>query len=65
MDQKIPKTERDSILMAAIGSEVLWILPYEQDEEGSPHRRGKYSQNYQITDTSGRVLFLELTTTLC
>ncbi|MGN0673398.1 MAG: tRNA lysidine(34) synthetase TilS [Anaerovoracaceae bacterium] len=65
VDQKVPKIERDSVLMAAIGSEVLWILPSGQDGDGVLHRRGKYSQNYQITDTSGRVLFLELISTLC
>ena len=43
VDMKIPKAERDQVLLAAIGSEVLWILP------GKDYR-GRRSSAYRASD---------------
>lgn len=43
VDMKIPKALRDSVKLAAIGSEVLWIIP----ENGL---RGRYSAAYKAED---------------
>lgn len=61
VDAKIVQSERDSILVAAIGSEILWIVPNAQLPSAKQRENGRFSQNYQLTDTSERVLFLELT----
>ena len=48
VDTKIPKNDRDAVLMACIDSEVLWVCG------------NRFSQNFQINDTTERVLFLEV-----
>lgn len=60
VDAKIAQSERDSILLVAIGSEVLWIVPNDKLPTASQQRNGRFSQNYQLTNTSERVLFIEL-----
>lgn len=60
VDAKIVQSERDSILLVAIGSEILWIVPDNQLPTASQRDKGRFSQNYQIKDTTERVLFLEL-----
>lgn len=65
VDEKIPSAERDSFKLIAIGSEILWIVPNNKFSTEYLRKNGKFSQNYQITDKSTRVLFLELTHSLC
>lgn len=65
VDSKIPSADRDKVKLIAIGSEILWIVPDNEFPTDSLRKYGKFSQNYQITDKSTRILFLELTTTLC
>ncbi|WLD76706.1 tRNA lysidine(34) synthetase TilS [Mogibacterium neglectum] len=60
VDEKVPKSSRDEIKLAVIGSEILWILPDEMFRSERYKIKGKYSQKYQIDDSSERVLFLEL-----
>ena len=60
VDEKVPKASRDEIKLAAIGSEILWILPNEMFKSECYKNNGKYSQNYQIDNSSENVLFLEL-----
>lgn len=60
VDDKVSKTVRDSILMACIDSEVLWILPNEAFSSYDLQEKGKFSHNFQITDATDRVLFLEI-----
>nr|WP_298875974.1 tRNA lysidine(34) synthetase TilS [uncultured Mogibacterium sp.] len=60
VDEKIARTSRDDIKLATIGSEILWILPDEKFKSDRYKIKGKYSQNYQIDNSSERVLFLEL-----
>lgn len=43
VDMKVPKALRDHVKLAAIGSEVLWILPGDG-------LRGRYSAAYKIED---------------
>ena len=52
VDMKVPKTERDRLQVAAIGSEILWILPGEKEKTGSLGKKGRFSAGYR-TDSAG------------
>ena len=60
VDSKVNRNARDSMLMAAIGSEVLWILPSPHFSGEREKKKGRFSQKYQISDTTERVLLIEL-----
>lgn len=60
VDSKVKKTARESILMVAIGSEVLWILPSNYLGSETERQKGRFSQKYQVSDTTKRVLFIEI-----
>lgn len=60
VDEKVIKNARDSIQMVAIDSEVLWILPNKNFSKERDREKGKYSQKYHISDTTERVLFIEI-----
>lgn len=60
VDSKVSRNARDSMLMAAIGSEVLWILPDSHFSGEREKQKGRFSQKYQISDTTERVLLIEL-----
>ena len=47
IDTKVPKEDRDSVMLACLGSEVIWII-------GS-----QINENYKITDTTKRAMMLE------
>ncbi len=64
VDSKVKKSERDDILLVAIENEILWIIPSANLPTAQQRDKGKYSQNYQINDTTERVLFLELVDSL-
>ena len=48
IDEKIPKEERDKILLAADGSHILWIIGY------------RISEYYKITDDTPTVLQIQI-----
>ena len=52
VDMKVPKVERDRLQVAAIGSEILWILPGEKEKTGSLGKKGRFSAGYR-TDSAG------------
>lgn len=52
VDMKVPKNLRDSIYMAAIGNEILWIP--------GGVIRDRYSDNFKVTEGTRRVLILEM-----
>jgi tRNA(Ile)-lysidine synthase len=60
VDAKIPKEIRDSLLLVAIGNDVLWVLPSRFLPTNAERNKGKFSQNYQIRATSKALLFLEI-----
>ena len=60
VDSKVRKTARDSILMACIGNEVLWVLPSEYFAGEQERTKGRFSPKFHITDTTKRVLLIEL-----
>ena len=60
VDSKVNRNARDRMLMAAIGSEVLWILPSPHFTSEREREKGRFSQKYQISDTTERVLLIEL-----
>ena len=47
VDMKVPREYRDQVRMAAIGSEVLWILPDERMTSGPLSRKGRFSGAYK------------------
>lgn len=49
VDGKIPKTQREKVQLAAIGSEILWILPGE-------NRRGRISSAYKSLESGERTI---------
>ena len=60
VDSKVMKRARDSILMVAIGSEVLWVLPSKYFAGRREQEKGRFSPKYHITDDTERVLFIEI-----
>ena len=60
VDSKVRKSARDSILMVCIGSEVLWVLPSEYFAGESEKAKGRFSPKFHITDTTKRILLIEL-----
>lgn len=52
VDMKVPKAERDRLQVAAIGSEILWILPGEKEKNGNLGKKGRFSAGYR-TDSAG------------
>ena len=60
VDSKVKKAARDSILMAAIDHEVLWVLPSEYFSGESEKTKGRFSPKFHIDDTTERVLLIEL-----
>lgn len=61
VNAKVPRKWRDQVFLAAVGREVLWILPSPYFPSERHREKGRFSQNYQIDDTSNELLFLELT----
>jgi tRNA(Ile)-lysidine synthase len=60
VDSKVRKSARDSILMVAIEHEVLWVLPSRFFAGRQEQEKGRFSPKYHITDTTERVLFIEI-----
>ena len=60
VDSKVVRNARDSILMVAIDSEVLWILPSRYFSGDREREKGRFSPKYHITDRTTRVLFIEI-----
>ena len=57
-DMKVPREHRDNVLMAAIGSEILW-LPH-QPEKGV--KKPRYNQRFKLDTNTKKRLVLE---TIC
>ncbi len=49
VDGKIPKNQREKVQLAAIGSEILWILPGE-------NRKGRISSAYKSLESGERTI---------
>lgn len=64
VDSKVRKAARDSMLMVCIDSEVLWVLPSEHFGGEREKAKGRFSQKYHISDTTKRVLLIELDETI-
>lgn len=60
VDSKVKRSARESILLVAIDSEVLWVLPSEYFAGGQERTKGRFSPKFHIDDTTERVLFIEL-----
>ena len=50
VDQKVPKHSRDSILLLAKGSDVLWVIPSEEFPSENMRHKGRFSADYKVTD---------------
>lgn len=60
IDEKIPKEERDEVGFFAIGREILWMVPGEYFVKTDAKERGRFSQKYQIDNSTRLVLLLEI-----
>ena len=60
VDSKVMKRARDSILMVAIDSEVLWILPSKYFSGRQEKEKGRFSPKYSVSDSTERVLLIEI-----
>ena len=60
VDSKVRRSARDSILMACIDSEVLWVLPNEHFNGEREKTKGRFSPKFHITEATKRVLLIEL-----
>ncbi len=60
VDSKVMKRARDSILMVAIDSEILWILPSKYFAGRQEQEKGRFSPKYSVTDKTERVLLIEI-----
>ncbi|MBE6042260.1 MAG: tRNA lysidine(34) synthetase TilS [Clostridiales bacterium] len=65
VDSKVMKNARDSILLVAIGSEVLWVLPSKYFSGRKEKEKGRFSQKYHISESTERVLFIEIADNMC
>ena len=52
VDNKVPKDERDSISVVAVGHEILWILPGKQ--------KGRYNSRYKLCPDTKKVFLIEI-----
>ena len=60
VDSKVPRDRRDDVLVAAAGSEILWIIGADSGIADQPLEKGRFTANYRVKDTSKDVLILEL-----
>lgn len=60
VDMKMPKEDRDHLLLAAIGKEILWILPVGCESHVKIGRNGRFSAAYSaFSDQVIRRIVLE------
>ncbi|MCB6993404.1 tRNA lysidine(34) synthetase TilS [bacterium 210820-DFI.6.37] len=55
VDQKVPRENRDQLLLVAAGSEILWIIA--DPRAGLPKNR--YNEKYKLDKTTKKALMLE------
>lgn len=60
VDSKVKRSARDSILMVAIGSEIMWVLPSRYFSGRQEQEKGRFSPKYHINEQTERVLFIEI-----
>jgi len=65
VDNKVPRDQRDTIKVVAMGNEILWIPGRDSGIENVSLERGRYSSNYSVSGTTKQVLILELAQKLC
>ena len=58
VDMKIPKSLRDQVKLAAIGKEILWILPGEDAAMARLGKKGRMSNAYPAEDNSGEPIIV-------
>ncbi|MDD2217546.1 MAG: tRNA lysidine(34) synthetase TilS [Eubacteriales bacterium] len=61
-DMKIPREMREELLLAAVGSEIIYI---PLDNIKSSKIRGKYTVSYEINDETKEIVLLEISRGLC
>lgn len=60
VDSKVPRDLRSSVLLAAAGSEILWVIGADSGIQGALPARSRFSAAYKISDTAEEVLILEI-----
>ncbi len=60
VDSKVPREQRDSILFAAAGSEILWMIGADSGLCSIFPAKSRFTSKYQVTSTANQVLLLEI-----
>ncbi len=60
VDSKVPRDMRDSVILAAAGSEILWVIGADSGIEGALPLKSRFTVNYKISQDSKEVLLLEI-----
>ena len=60
IDEKVPRESRDEMGFFAIGREILWLVPSEHFAKKDAVEKGRFSQKYQIDNSTRLVLLLEI-----
>lgn len=54
VDMKVPKDEREDVMLATIGNQALWVIP------ASPGIRPRYSSKWKITTETKKIAYIVL-----
>ena len=58
VDEKIPKKQRDDVLLAAVGKEVLWILPHRDFASQQMREKGRFSADYKVNGDRDKLIIV-------
>lgn len=56
VDQKVPRELRDQVPLAAVGSEILWVISCS----GRFLKKDRYNEKYKLDETTKKALLLEI-----
>lgn len=57
-DCKVPKMYRDEMLLLAVGSRVLWVLPSEHFPDERNRQKGRFSADYKADPSSDETIIV-------
>ena len=57
-DCKVPKIYRDEMLLLAVGSKVLWVLPSENFPDERNRQKGRFSADYKADPSTDETIIV-------
>ena len=60
VDSKVPRDLRSSVLFAAAGNEILWMIGADSGISCAATAKSRFTANYKISQASKKVLILEI-----